>query len=150
MITSKGEPIFAHVNMHGFRCKFMAPSSSRPRNSVMKIAERSSLKILPSPNTITQRIIQIRLICFLQLVGEGTFYCLDNSDSYRILLQYTLYGLGHCSTSLSIMAANTAANDGDYLGPLSNLSYKAHQIPKLKCFLSCLAVVFAQSIEARC
>ena len=37
--------------MHGFRWKFMAPSSSRARNSVMKIAERSSLKILPSPNT---------------------------------------------------------------------------------------------------
>ena len=51
MITSKGEPIFAHVNMHGFRWKFMAPSSSRAQNSVMKIAERSSLKILPSPNT---------------------------------------------------------------------------------------------------
>ena len=50
-ITSKGEPIFAHVNMHGFRWKFMAPSSSRAQNSVMKIAERSSLKILPSPNT---------------------------------------------------------------------------------------------------
>ena len=44
MITSKGEPIFAHVNMHGFRWKFMAPSSSRAQNSVMKIAERSSLK----------------------------------------------------------------------------------------------------------
>ena len=51
MITSKGEPIFAHVNMHGFRWKLMAPSSSRARNSVMKIAERLSLKILPSPNT---------------------------------------------------------------------------------------------------
>ena len=51
MVTSKGEPIFAHVNMHGFRWKFMAPSSSRARNSAMKSAERSSLKILPSPNT---------------------------------------------------------------------------------------------------
>ena len=28
--------------------------------------------------------------------------------------------------------------------------YKSHQIPKLKCFLSPLAVGFAQSIEARC
>ena len=28
------------------------------------------------------------------------------------------------------------------------LSYKSHQIPKLKCFSSCIAVVFAQSIEA--
>ena len=43
-------------------------------------------------------------------VGQGTFHCHDNSDSYRILLQYTLYGLGGSSTSLSIMAANTAAN----------------------------------------
>ena len=51
MVASKGEPIFARVNMHGFRWKFMAPSSSHARNSVMKIAERSSLKILPSPNT---------------------------------------------------------------------------------------------------
>ena len=51
MITSKGEPIFAHLNMHGFRWKFMAPSSSRTRNLVMKIAERSGLKILPNPNT---------------------------------------------------------------------------------------------------
>ena len=51
MVTSKGEPIFAHVNMHGFRWKFMAPSSSRTWNSVMKIAERLSLKILLSPNT---------------------------------------------------------------------------------------------------
>ena len=51
MITSKGEPVFAHVNMHGFRWKFMTPSWSRTRNSVMKIAERSSLKILPSLNT---------------------------------------------------------------------------------------------------
>ena len=31
----------------------------------------------------------------------------------------------------------------------SNIYYKPHQIPKLKCFLSCLAIVFAQSIEAR-
>ena len=31
----------------------------------------------------------------------------------------------------------------------SNLYYKPHQIPKLKCFLSRLAVVFAQSVEAR-
>ena len=28
--------------------------------------------------------------------------------------------------------------------------YKMHQIPKLKCFSYCLAVVFAQSNEARC
>ena len=27
---------------------------------------------------------------------------------------------------------------------------KEHQIPKLKCFLSCLTVVFAQSTESRC
>ena len=34
---------------------------------------------------------------------------------------------------------------------LSNLYYKMHQIPKLnKRFLSHLAVVFVQSIEARC
>ena len=32
----------------------------------------------------------------------------------------------------------------------SNLWYKLHQIPKLKCFSSHLAVVFAQSIEATC
>ena len=32
----------------------------------------------------------------------------------------------------------------------SNLLYKSHQIPKLKCFSSRLAVVFVQSIEARC
>ena len=32
---------------------------------------------------------------------------------------------------------------------LSNLYYKAHQIPKHKCFSSRLAVVSAQSIEAR-
>ena len=31
-----------------------------------------------------------------------------------------------------------------------NLLYKSHQIPKLKCFLYPHAVVFAQSIEARC
>ena len=37
----------------------MAPSSSRARNSVMKIAERSSLKILPSPITnVTQMQFQ--------------------------------------------------------------------------------------------
>ena len=59
MITSKGEPIFAHVNMHGFRWKFMAPSLSRAQNSVMKIAERSSLKILPSPNTSQYCMSQI-------------------------------------------------------------------------------------------
>ena len=33
---------------------------------------------------------------------------------------------------------------------LSNLEYKPHLISKLKCCLSHLAVVFAQSIEARC
>ena len=33
---------------------------------------------------------------------------------------------------------------------MSNLSYKGHQIPYLKCFSSCLAVIFMQSIEARC
>ena len=32
----------------------------------------------------------------------------------------------------------------------SNLLYKLHQIPKLKCFSFRLAVVFAQSIEASC
>ena len=32
----------------------------------------------------------------------------------------------------------------------SNLWYQTHQIPELKCFSSRLAVVFAQSIEARC
>ena len=32
----------------------------------------------------------------------------------------------------------------------SNLYYKSHKISKLKCFTFCLAVVFAQSIEARC
>ena len=32
----------------------------------------------------------------------------------------------------------------------SNLLYKAHQIPNLKCFSSRLAAVFVQSIEARC
>ena len=53
MVASKGEPIFAHGNMHGLRWKFMAPSSSRARNSAMKSAERSSLKILPSPTTST-------------------------------------------------------------------------------------------------
>ena len=31
----------------------------------------------------------------------------------------------------------------------SNLHYKVHQIPKLKCFSSHLAVAFAQSTEAR-
>ena len=31
----------------------------------------------------------------------------------------------------------------------SNIWYKTHQIPKLKNFSSCLAVAFAQSIEAR-
>ena len=31
-----------------------------------------------------------------------------------------------------------------------NVSYKTHQIPKLKCFSSRLAVVFAQYIKARC
>ena len=32
----------------------------------------------------------------------------------------------------------------------SNLWYKAHQISQLKCSLFLLAVVFSQSIEARC
>ena len=32
----------------------------------------------------------------------------------------------------------------------SNLQYKTHQTPRLKCFSSRVAVVFAQSIEARC
>ena len=32
----------------------------------------------------------------------------------------------------------------------SSLKYKLHQIPKLKCFSFRLAVVFAQSVEARC
>ena len=31
-----------------------------------------------------------------------------------------------------------------------NLFFKSHQISKLKCFSSPLAVVFGQSIEARC
>ena len=38
--------------MHGFGWKFLAPRSSCARNSAMKIAERSSMKILPNPNTI--------------------------------------------------------------------------------------------------
>ena len=32
----------------------------------------------------------------------------------------------------------------------SNLLYMTHQIPKLKCISSCLAVVFPQSVEGRC
>ena len=32
----------------------------------------------------------------------------------------------------------------------SNLQHKARQIPQLECFSSRLAVVFAQSTEARC
>ena len=35
-------------------------------------------------------------------------------------------------------------------GMPQNLQYKLHQIPELKCFSCRLAVVFAQSIEARC
>ena len=35
------------------------------------------------------------------------------------------------------------------LGIPSNLYYKVHQIPKFKYFSSCLAVFFAQCIEAR-
>ena len=35
------------------------------------------------------------------------------------------------------------------MGLSASLQYKLHQIPTLKCFSSCLAVVFAQSIEAR-
>ena len=36
-----------------------------------------------------------------------------------------------------------------YIEP-QNIWYKAHQIPKHKCFSSRLAVAFAQSKEARC
>ena len=32
----------------------------------------------------------------------------------------------------------------------SSLYYKVHQIPKLKCFFSCLAVIIAQPTDARC
>ena len=32
----------------------------------------------------------------------------------------------------------------------SNLQYKPHQIPKLKCFSSRLVVVYAQTIDTRC
>ena len=45
MIPSKVEPIFTHVNMHGFRWNFLASSLSRTQNSVMKIVECLSLKI---------------------------------------------------------------------------------------------------------
>ena len=81
MITSKGEPIFAHVNMHGFRWKFMAPSSSRAWNSVMKIAECSSLKILLSPNT-SREIILISLV-----------------NSYRFHYTCTIFFLPQCLTT---------------------------------------------------
>ena len=33
---------------------------------------------------------------------------------------------------------------------IKNLNYKTHQIPKLKCFSSWPAIVFAQYIEAKC
>ena len=38
----------------------------------------------------------------------------------------------------------------DQAGLLSSLQYKSYQIQKLNCFSFRLAVVFAQSIEARC
>ena len=62
MVASKGEPIFAQVNMHGLRWKFMAPSSSLARNSAMKSAERSSLKILPSPTTSSIYKVRIAVV----------------------------------------------------------------------------------------
>ena len=51
----------------------------------------------------------------------------------------------------SMVQHNTILHDTHIeLEVTSNLSYKVHQIPRLKCFLSRLAVVFSQSIETRC
>ena len=50
---------------------------------------------------------------------------------------------------LSCIILYTIDFDGEMDIP-SNLYYKTHQIPKLKCFSSCLVVVFVQSIETMC
>ena len=97
MVASKGEPIFAHVNMHGFRWKFMAPSSSRARNSVMKIAERSSLKILPSPNTNWYKKKMIELAKFFQSPFESRLKMI------RGLSYIVSHSLGYCHSYWDVM-----------------------------------------------
>ena len=93
MITSKREPIFAHVILHGFRWKFLTPSSSCTRNSVMKIAERWSLKILQSPNTTTHPTLlhrhgqhshsyqcrPVRKMCYIPYKMHHLLLCLTTS-----------------------------------------------------------------------
>ena len=51
----------------------MAPSSSRARNSVMKIGERSSLKILPSPNTTDNSFLWAEN--FSKVISDTDDYC---------------------------------------------------------------------------
>ena len=53
-------------------------------------------------------------------------------------------------TELQLQASTTTELKALPLGLPSNLQYKAHQYTKLQCLSSRLAVVFAQSIEARC
>ena len=62
----------------------MAPSSSRARNLVMKIAERSSLKILPSPNTTYQ---------------YGKSHC---GDKTILLLSYLHNGISYTGKTTSL------------------------------------------------
>ena len=59
-------------------------------------------------------------------------------DSCNLFTHFRQGSMGHCY--------------GDNRDKIlsSNIWYKAHQIPKLICFSSRLAVVFTQSIEARC
>ena len=60
--------------------------------------------------------------------------------------------IGLCQTFRFHVWQNRRANvfSGRLNHVLWNLQYKAYHIPKLKCFSSCIAVVLAQSIEARC
>ena len=54
-----------------------------------------------------------------------------------------------CNETSTIMLNFLSTNQSD--GKMMHLpSYKEHQIPKLTCFSSRLAVVLAQSIGARC
>ena len=103
---------------------------------------------------------------FLISVVFNRSWVVIGSDTYWSELLYmipcrTRFTLGNKNTSWQRGSWGPSGADRTQVGPvltpwtmlsgqLKLIWYKTHQIPKLKCFSSRLAAVFAQSIETRC
>ena len=80
--------------------------------------------------------------------SEHTIFITINMTFYTLMAHESVCKLfQHCCLEWPVQYQTIAWTSADLS---SNLKYKPHQIPKLKCFSSRFVVVFAQSIETRC